>query len=56
MYFFPTSALNKYNVTGVFQIRNISQLFLLIYLLILVYHDVGATDKFVFDESLAILY
>lgn len=53
--FFPHIS-SKSNATGVFQIRDISQLLLLIYLLILVYHDVGATDKFIFDESSGILY
>lgn len=54
--FFSTSALDKHNVTGVFQIRNTSQLLLLIYWLILVYHDVEATNKFIVSESSGILY
>lgn len=54
--FLSISGLNKPNVTGVFQIRNISLLLLLTHLLIPVYHDVGATSKFTFSESSEILY
>lgn len=54
--FFSISGLDKLNITGVFQIRNISQLLLLTCLPILVYHDAGATNKFTFNDSSDRLY
>lgn len=54
--FISILGLDKPNVTGVFQIRNISQLLSLIHLLTPVYHDVGATNKFTFNESSDIFY
>lgn len=47
---FSISGLDKLNITGASQIRDISQLLLLTCLPIVVYHDAGATNKFTFNE------